>query len=384
MSEALKEINMIFFVLLVSAISLCLFIIGAHPRATHFSRPDSRTSFRLATSYGKGDGLKTMSQTSRNSSDPSTSFRHHMSPHQNSITYPNPCETDSLDETMSYLLKVQGYQGDKLMATLCPSCNSQFGHFVHLPFLLLCGHSFCSSCLERALRNDPPSLKCGVCGICTPIEPQSKPEDFVKNEAILDLVGSEDFASVISNSKLDRCAECEKNSAVMYCSECSASYCESCNLQQHTGSKVRSKHKPVSITLKPRPQPTCKKHPGQSCVLYCETERLPMCVLCKFYGQHKFHNYQLLNNSAAAYRNSLSTKLDDVEKLESSLYQLARSQSEMKREIRNKAMESQDKLEKHFMGKDYSMPACLCYLSHTIILYQFLLTYDRFTCSNMT
>ena len=307
-----------------------------------------RSSF---SSYGKGDGLKTISQTSCISSDPSNSFRRHMSQHQNSITDPNPCETDSLDEGMSYLLKVQGYQGDKLIATLCPSCNSQFRNFVHLPFLLLCGHSFCSNCLERALRNDPPSLKCGVCGICTPIEPQSRPEDFVKNEAILDLIGSEDFASVISNSKLDRCAECD----------CSASYCESCNLQQHTGSKVRSKHKPVSITLKSRPQPTCKKHPGQSCVLYCETECLPMCVLCKFYGQHKFHNYQLLNNSATAYHNSLSTNLDDMKRLEGSLYELA--QSKMKQEIRNKAMESQDKLEKHFMG--------LCCLSHTIVLYQF-------------
>lgn len=234
--------------------------------------------------------------------------------------------------------------------TACPTCASKYSRIVHVPYLMLCGHSFCSSCIERALKYDPPSLKCGLCFIKMPIEPQCVVEDFVKNEAILDLIESKEFATTIGSFQNDRCAECERNIAVKYCSECSASYCETCSKQQHTGSKVRARHKPIPISLKPKPQPTCKKHPGQSCVLYCETEHQPMCVLCKFYGQHKFHNYQLLNNSASAYRNALTLKLAEISKVEERLSLVAQTQSSLKDDIRNKAMEAQAKLEKHFAG----------------------------------
>ena len=238
-----------------------------------------------------------------------------------------------------------------VQSIVCPQCCSKFTSIVHVPLLLLCGHTFCSSCIDRALNRDPPYLKCGVCLICTPIDPQTGLEDLTKNKPILDLLECKEFSSVMASSKIDMCAECEKEPAVLYCSECMASYCEYCNRQQHTNSKVRSKHKPVHINLKPRPQPTCRKHPGQSCVLYCETERQPMCVLCKFYGQHRFHSYQLLSNVAATYKTTLTKKLSEVEQIENVLSEVAMSQAETVLEIRNKAMEAQDKLEKQFAGK---------------------------------
>lgn len=233
----------------------------------------------------------------------------------------------------------------------CPSCLNNFTSIVRIPFLLLCGHTFCSSCIDKALNIDPSFLKCGQCGISTPVDPQTRLEDLSRNKAILDLVDCKDFSSAVASSKIEACAECENEPASVYCSECSASYCDNCSRLQHTGSKVRSKHKPVSINLKPRPQPTCKKHPGQSCVLYCETERQPMCVLCKFYGQHRFHNYQLLSNVATNYRSALSKKLEDVEAIEAYYGKVATAQSEIVMDIRNKAIEAQDKLEKQFAGK---------------------------------
>ena len=233
----------------------------------------------------------------------------------------------------------------------CPSCHSKFSSIVHVPLLLLCGHTYCSSCIDKALNRDPSYLRCGVCQIYTPIDPQTQLEDFRRNKPVLDLLECKDFSSVVASAKVDMCAECEKEPAALYCSECSASYCDYCNRQQHTNSKVRSKHKPVSINLKPRPQPTCRKHPGQSCVLYCETERQPMCVLCKFYGQHRFHSYQLLSNVAAAYKTTLTKKLSQVDDMEKILSEVALSQADTVVEIRNKAMEAQDKLEKQFAGE---------------------------------
>lgn len=76
-----------------------------------------------------------------------------------------------------------------------------------------------------------------------------------------------------------------------------------------------------------------------------------MCVLCKFYGQHRFHSYQLLSNVAATYKTTLTKKLSEVEQIENVLSEVAMSQAETVLEIKNKAMEAQDKLEKQFAGK---------------------------------
>ena len=181
-------------------------------------------------------------------------------------------------------------------ATCCQLCGNQFTTLgIRVPFLLLCGHSYCSNCLERACENYPSALKCGICSILTSLDQQT-PESLPQNEAVLNLLSSKEYISMSNDKNVEKCAECEHQPASMYCSECSASYCDFCGKKAHHGSRVRAKHKPVPINLKPRPQPTCKKHPGQSCVLYCETEKQPMCVLCKFYGQHRFHRYSLLGN----------------------------------------------------------------------------------------
>lgn len=174
-------------------------------------------------------------------------------------------------------------------ATCCQLCGIGFST-IRVPLLLLCGHSYCEQCIQRATEKYPSALKCGVCSIETPLGQQNT-DALPRNESILDLVTSREFSKIITEKNVDKCAECIHHQASVFCSECSATYCSNCSKKAHEGSRVRSKHKPVPVNLKPRPQPTCRKHPGQSCVLYCETERQPMCVLCKFYNQHRFHKY---------------------------------------------------------------------------------------------
>lgn len=171
--------------------------------------------------------------------------------------------------------------------TCCQLCGNVF-NTLRVPFLLLCGHSYCGQCIDCATEKYPSALRCGVCSIVTPLGQQNT-DSLPRNEPILDLVTSREFTAMVNEKNVEKCAECIHHPASVYCSECSASYCSTCAKKAHEGSRVRSKHKPVPINLKPRPQPTCRKHPGQSCVLYCETEKQPMCVLCKFYNQHRFH-----------------------------------------------------------------------------------------------
>ena len=187
------------------------------------------------------------------------------------------------------LLATEAHAGVEHPATCCQLCGKGFST-IRVPLLLLCGHSYCEQCIHRATEKYPSALKCGVCSIVTPLGQQNA-DTLQKNDSILDLVTSREFTGIVTEKNVDKCAECIHHQASVYCSECSASYCSNCSKKAHEGSRVRSKHKPVPVNLKPRPQPTCRKHPGQSCVLYCETERQPMCVLCKFYNQHRFHKY---------------------------------------------------------------------------------------------
>ena len=238
-------------------------------------------------------------------------------------------------------------------ASCCQLCGNRFTNLgIRTPLLLLCGHSYCSSCLEKTCDSYdyPAALKCGICLIITPLD-QLTPGSLPQNEAILDLITSKDYTLMSAEKIPEWCAECEKRTAILYCKQCSASYCDSCGKKAHEGSRVRARHKPVSINLKPRPQPTCKKHPGQSCMLYCETEKQPMCVLCKFYNQHRFHKFELMSKVASKYSSSVLEKLAELEQMEKELDTAAQYLYSAVSEINNSARKVQEKLEKHFTGK---------------------------------
>ena len=241
---------------------------------------------------------------------------------------------------------------EEKMATKCQLCGNPFTNLgIRVPLLLLCGHSYCSNCLEKACECHlyPAAVECGICKIITPLDQQT-PDSLPQNEPILDLISSKEYISISSDRNLETCAECERKIARQYCSDCSASYCESCSKKAHEGSRVRGRHKPVSINLKPRPQPTCKKHPGQSCVLYCETEKQPMCVLCKFYNQHRCHKYDLMLKVATKYSNLVTERLKQLENLERELGETAQLLSDSVEEINSSARKAQERLERHFTG----------------------------------
>lgn len=259
----------------------------------------------------------------------------------------------SAPESDVIFLRMDAEQTHEHPASCCQLCGNRFTNLgIRVPLLLLCGHSYCSNCLEKACESYdyPAALKCGICLIVTPLD-QLSPSHLPQNEAMLDLVGSKEYCAMSSEKNPESCAECERRTASQYCSECSASFCDTCGKKTHEGSRVRAKHKPVPITLKPRPQPTCKKHPGQSCVLYCETEKQPMCVLCKFYNQHRFHKFELMSKVASKYNSTVLEKLDQLEQLEKELDSYARLLYETVTDINSSARKVQERLEKHFTGK---------------------------------
>ena len=266
---------------------------------------------------------------------------------------PSIVQDFDIDNSDLIILKGDPDSVNSNFASFCQLCGNQYTNVgVRIPLLLLCGHSYCSNCLERACETNlyPMAVKCGICSVITPLDQQT-PNNLPQNEAILDLIGSKEYTLLSSKRNSDKCAECEHKIATMYCSECNASYCDYCGKTAHEGSKVRSRHKPVPINLKPKQQPTCKKHPGQSCVLYCETEKQPMCVLCKFYNQHRFHKFDLMSKVAAKYCSSVAEKLVKLDQIEKELDTAAKKMFNMVEEINSNARKAQEKLERHFNGE---------------------------------
>ena len=76
-----------------------------------------------------------------------------------------------------------------------------------------------------------------------------------------------------------------------------------------------------------------------------------MCVLCKFYGQHRFHKYEVLGKTANQYCATVTEKLDKIEKMANELDAAAKGLWEAEQQVGNSARKTQDVLEKHFDGK---------------------------------
>ena len=268
---------------------------------------------------------------------------------------PSIVQDFEIDESDVIILKSDPDLAATKPASFCQLCGHQFTYLgIRVPLLLLCGHSYCSNCLEKACEANfyPVAVKCGICSVITPLDQQT-PNNLPHNEAILELISSKEYMKLSNQRNSDKCAECEHRIAAMYCSECNASYCDYCGKTAHEGSKVRSRHKPVPINLKPKQQPTCKKHPGQSCVLYCETEKQPMCVLCKFYNQHRFHKFDLMSKVATKYCSSVSDNLTKLDRIEKDLDSAAKAMFNLVEEINSNARKAQERLERHFNGENY-------------------------------
>ena len=236
---------------------------------------------------------------------------------------------------------------NKIAFLKCPTCNQTFtlvGFAV--PHLLHCGHTYCSSCLEKALETTPSALRCGLCSTNTLVEGNSL--SLPKNSIILEMLNSKKLTQLMCHSKRETCAECEQQLASLYCNLCRASFCDFCSQQAHQGSKVRSKHRPLPIRLKPCTQPTCLQHAGQTCLLYCETEQTPMCVLCKFYGQHRFHSYELLNQAANRYVVHLSEQIHKANNIDKVVMATMKEAAYSSEHVVESALKCEEQLERHF------------------------------------
>ena len=151
------------------------------------------------------------------------------------------------------------------MTSKIPECSICFEHYndeSKCPRLLSCGHSFCSSCLERLLHGN--TIDCPTCR--NPGAVPTGVEGLLKNFALLDLVNDTPKENVGSNTGSHDCEACgEKHPANFCCLDCKENMCKTA-AQFHTRNKASRDHRVVSREeLEANPQLTsasliCQKH----------------------------------------------------------------------------------------------------------------------------
>ena len=201
----------------------------------------------------------------------------------------------------------------------CSICYEGYNCEKKCPRLLSCGHSFCSSCLERLLHGI--TIDCPTCR--NPVVVPSGVQGLLKNFALLDIVNQAPKEQAGNTGSHD-CETCpEKHPATFFCLDCKENMCMTA-AQFHTRNKASREHRVVTFKeLKANPQLAfasvlCPEHNDQFRFFDEECGR----VICRdcYALDHSGHKCVVVAEAASKYRQEMEplvTKASSqVEKIE--------------------------------------------------------------------
>ena len=128
----------------------------------------------------------------------------------------------------------------------CSICCVYYNDKDKCPRFLGCGHSFCSSCLERLLHGD--TIYCPTCRKRETVP--SGVEGLIKNFALLDIV----------NDTSHDCEACDEKHPANFCwLDCKENMCKTA-AHSHTCNKASRDHQAVSLEELASISLICQKH----------------------------------------------------------------------------------------------------------------------------
>ena len=206
----------------------------------------------------------------------------------------------------------------------CSICCERFDEEKLCPRLLSCGHSFCSSCLEKLFLEY--AINCPTCrsAVSVPAGVTGLPKNF----ALLDVLQATPQTPADSNGDLRLCEVCddEKHPATSCCLDCQEDMCKNV-ARWHTRQKATREHRVVSLKeLKANPKLAtiplfCPEHNEQYRFFDEECNHVVCrdCVTLK----HNGHKCLSLAEAASKYRQEMealatkaSTHADEIKAAE--------------------------------------------------------------------
>ena len=178
----------------------------------------------------------------------------------------------------------------------CPICREFYDHQDLCPRLLICGHTFCTSCLEKLVKNN--SISCPDCRKKTSVP--TGVAGLTKNYALLK-IGNTTPQDV---EGLHNCEECEtKHPATSWCLDCDYDMCKTA-ARFHTRNKASRDHKVVSLEQL-AVSVFCSEHKEQFRLFDAECNHM-VCKNCVTLT-HKNHRLLSLADVGSKYKQEMET-----------------------------------------------------------------------------
>ena len=208
----------------------------------------------------------------------------------------------------------------------CSICSEHYDHENRFPRLLSCGHTFCSSCLEKLLKNN--SISCPDCRKTTSVP--TGVAGLTKNYA-LSKMGNTTPQYV---EGLHNCEACDvKHPATSWCLDCDYDMCTTAT-RFHTRSKASCDHKVVSLEQL-AVSVFCSKH-NEQFRLFDEECNYMVCRSCVTL-MHRNHSLLSLSEVGSKYKQEME-----------SLASQASARAEVIKDAENRVMNASRDMEKAY------------------------------------
>ena len=188
----------------------------------------------------------------------------------------------------------------------CPVCYEDMSK--KQPKILQCGHSFCTTCLEK-LHTEIDAIKCPTCRYQT-----SLPENQVSNlpaNYVLEKLNQKMTGLLLEGRKM--CGICLSqdihSKATCSCVECQMNMCNSCK-DYHVNIEIFRNHTFEDERFN---RHLCKEH--QTVISFvCLECRTGLCLRCTVHSDHKKHTDQIrdLDSGISTAKASLQSLLDSL------------------------------------------------------------------------
>ncbi|XP_053407929.1 transcription intermediary factor 1-beta-like [Mercenaria mercenaria] len=232
----------------------------------------------------------------------------------------------------------------------CPVCCENYNDDARVPRAILCGHSFCTTCLKKMLRDK--NITCPLCQAVHAVrdgDVNSIPKDNTRRH-LMDIL----------NKKCTRqiCTQCEDNNkAVKFCQDCEEYICNECTYA-HKRTKLTKNHKLMAleqdkdtnlecnseVEMKPV---LCKneKHGNKQVLLFCLNCSEDICENCAK-ERHKEHQIKQLKELYSEKRNELNVLISGF--TQADLQNVTKRLEEKIEEVKEKGMSLKSGLTRQF------------------------------------
>ena len=187
----------------------------------------------------------------------------------------------------------------------CSICLEGYNDKAKFPRMLSCGHSFCSSCLERLLYGN--TIRCPTCRSLIVVP--TGVAGLSKNFDLLKIVDNQPKQAA-KNTGRQVCEPCDKkHPATFCCLDCKENMCDTA-AQIHKSSKLSRDHRVVTFKeLKANPQLAfasvrCPEHNDQEFRFFDEDCGFVICRDCATLN-HNGHKCVALAEAASKYRKEM-------------------------------------------------------------------------------